>query len=946
MEASQVRALMEVPEAKDVYVLGCFENRVTLFSQQARALNLVYALSAQGVLNSNTRLAVIGGGAAGLTAASAAALIGCRTVDVFERHTNVLHVFRGNDTRYIHPHIYDWPLPGWNSLDAGLPILNWKAGIASQVALEIRRGFGILDARLSNLNVNRSIQGLTISKTSKGDWSLRWDLPAFGARAFDVIIIAVGFGVEPAMWNGVKTVRYWQNDDLHQPQEESSRILISGCGDGGLVDLLRLRITDFRHDHVHLDFLGHPSLEKIQEVVCELEKNAAIDRENEFQYLNEGYLGLDAADFDDIIRRRLRRDTYVGLHGRAEYPLSDKACALNRFMVSSLFRVNDVPYYYSQIEKIDLKGEREYEVYFSDRMERFSRIIVRHGPIPAISGNLEWIGKNWKKKHSNGEDLEKVRQPLYPEDFLRGANDLSSSWGPYLVGGGFELSVTPASSSKGLLVSQSDAAQEGLPMERDLPPRSISGSRYPRVIIVKCAIKYPIKDYDFGVPLGPWALRSYLRREGIDAEVYDERLNLKRGEGMDFSEAIDGYDIVGFSICSCEVPEAMRLAAVAKKKGKITVFGGIFVSTNHEYLLSHSLVDYVIPGVATQPLVALVQGLTELRRRITDVPGVYCKENAPDSGALAVWDTGTISSIDFNTLDEMVDRYAPFLDGKIDIVTARGCPYKCEFCSIQRESQRKHTARNDSEVVEEILYLARRRFAKISIKDEIFPILKARAASLLESASKRLEVEGCGVEFKIKSRVDMLMREKESLRDYHRWGVREIQFGIEAVNPQMLNMIHKGYEPETDALRDFLEYVADLGIVVNASFILGIEGESVKYYDGLIKFVRSLGHLERFKVYVNFYTPHPMLSRWTVPAKSRLLIDDLRCFTHKIPLVCPSTLTSRSHRAAMLDTYDQIVALTKAERYNPAISSELRERFIGGNVDLSSGSLPRFESGV
>lgn len=125
---------MAVPGLSDVYVLGCFERRVTIYSQQVRALNLIYALhKAKSNFGPSTRVAVIGGGVAGLTVAAAAAYRRCR-VHLLERKPQLLHLLEGNYTRWVHPHIYDWPFPGAENPWADLPILDWRAASAGEVA--------------------------------------------------------------------------------------------------------------------------------------------------------------------------------------------------------------------------------------------------------------------------------------------------------------------------------------------------------------------------------------------------------------------------------------------------------------------------------------------------------------------------------------------------------------------------------------------------------------------------------------------------------------------------------------------------------------------------------------------------------------------------------------------------------------------------------------------
>lgn len=137
---AQFLAHTVVPDTKNLHVIGSFERRVTLWSEQHRALNLVYALHHEGLLGSGKRVAVIGGGVAGLTAAAAAAQRGAE-VTVLERQAELLHLLQGNHTRWLHPRIYDWPVSGSETPHAGLPLLDWEAGLAGDVGDQILAGF-------------------------------------------------------------------------------------------------------------------------------------------------------------------------------------------------------------------------------------------------------------------------------------------------------------------------------------------------------------------------------------------------------------------------------------------------------------------------------------------------------------------------------------------------------------------------------------------------------------------------------------------------------------------------------------------------------------------------------------------------------------------------------------------------------------------------------------
>src|SRR5271157_30913 len=89
------------------FALGTFERGITLFRQQLRALNLIYAFveartaDGQRLIEEKARIAVVGGGAFGVTAAAAAAYAGFETT-LFERQQELMHLQRGCDTRWVH----------------------------------------------------------------------------------------------------------------------------------------------------------------------------------------------------------------------------------------------------------------------------------------------------------------------------------------------------------------------------------------------------------------------------------------------------------------------------------------------------------------------------------------------------------------------------------------------------------------------------------------------------------------------------------------------------------------------------------------------------------------------------------------------------------------------------------------------------------------------------
>src|SRR4051794_6954600 len=120
----KILAQAAVPNFPSVFVIGYEAPQVTVYSQQLRALNLIWALSQRKKLEA-AEIVIVGGGIAGVTAAVAAILHGAR-VTLLEQHDELLHLQRGCHTRYLHPRIFEWPAGTARRAGAELPILNWS----------------------------------------------------------------------------------------------------------------------------------------------------------------------------------------------------------------------------------------------------------------------------------------------------------------------------------------------------------------------------------------------------------------------------------------------------------------------------------------------------------------------------------------------------------------------------------------------------------------------------------------------------------------------------------------------------------------------------------------------------------------------------------------------------------------------------------------------------
>jgi Pyridine nucleotide-disulphide oxidoreductase len=320
-----------------VFVVGTFDRRLTVVAQQSRAINLVDALFRTGKLRRENHCVVVGAGAAGITAAAAAASRGAR-VTVFEKSDRVLSRFDTNHTRWLHPHLYEWPAREWDSNDAGLPLLNWRGDTARNVALNLKEQWSDLRMKLRiREHFHVKVTGLREAH-GMGPEVLRTGTD--GPLSADAVIVAVGFGLEGSGPTG--SHRYWENDNLEgvaaRADGTPSRVLILGNGDGAVVDLLRVRLRDFSHRGFFAELFRDLRLEYLQPKLFEIEQrvNAArYDPKASWKFLTDEYLALPADALDGPLAAKLRPGTQVIITGlEAGAPINPNAFLLNRLLLS------------------------------------------------------------------------------------------------------------------------------------------------------------------------------------------------------------------------------------------------------------------------------------------------------------------------------------------------------------------------------------------------------------------------------------------------------------------------------------------------------------------------------------------------------------------------------------------------------------------------------------
>jgi len=278
--------------------------------------------------------------------------------------------------------------------------------------------------------------------------------------------------------------------------------------------------------------------------------------------------------------------------------------------------------------------------------------------------------------------------------------------------------------------------------------------------------------------------------------------------------------VLGISQFTHNRVESLRLARLAKEldPGCFVVLGGPHAThACLELLDGHSEIDAVVLGEGEVTFVELLDKLAN-KEELSGVAGIaYRKGGRGVKGAprppiadldllpLAGAEPGQSIGVDYRRQLEFV-------------ITSRGCPASCLFCSSPLFWGRGVRFRSPRSVVEEIRLL-KERFGLLyfSFRDDTFTADRGRVLEIC----RLLEEEKLRILWNCQSRVTAV--DEEMLVAMKRAGCECIQFGVESGSAAMLKVLGKRILPAN--VERAAAAVRRVGINLSVYLITGIPGE-------------------------------------------------------------------------------------------------------------------------
>ncbi len=315
-------------------------------------------------------------------------------------------------------------------------------------------------------------------------------------------------------------------------------------------------------------------------------------------------------------------------------------------------------------------------------------------------------------------------------------------------------------------------------------------------------------DTEAHVPLGCLYLTRALEDAGIAVDFRDYQGNeyddpFAEESLVDFlAKPEEPAPIIGLSLMANLLPFALLAARRIKERwpDRKIVLGGTGPKAVEDLILQRCpWIDVVASGEGEISVPRLVAALVE-DGSLAKVPGIFwrsgeaVKRNPPP---LRIADPDVIPFPAFDRVD--LDAYAGY-----GVMTSRGCPYPCTFCSVAPVWDRRCSLRSPENVIAEMRAVHEATGTELFLfQDEFFVSSKANVLAFCDAFKKT----GPPVRWKAFGRVDLT--DEPTMRAMSEAGCVELRYGIESGSAKILERIRKGFTPEdsvrvlADAVRIF-----------------------------------------------------------------------------------------------------------------------------------------------
>jgi anaerobic magnesium-protoporphyrin IX monomethyl ester cyclase len=383
---------------------------------------------------------------------------------------------------------------------------------------------------------------------------------------------------------------------------------------------------------------------------------------------------------------------------------------------------------------------------------------------------------------------------------------------------------------------------------------------------------YQTREFRGAQPLGIAYLAGALRTVGISAELLDANLGDARPFELLVQEVVSfvagvrqrgGAPVVGISAVSQVIDTVVALAERIKAAdpAALVVVGGYHPTfADYEILTDFPAIDLCVRGEGELTIVELMQhwqqvnvaAASSAERPAIDwghILGVTWRRGGEIVANPSRPNNSALDALPFPARDLLppLQAYAPYADtvaGKVrlkaSMISSRGCPFHCNFCSIIAfygdAGGKPWRGRSVANVVAEMVELADRNGAShFEFQDDNFFVQPERALTIVQ----RYAETGRDFSFAFLTRPDQVVKGERYFPALRQAGLRYVSVGIESGSDASLKRMIKQTGVEIN--RRALEILHNNDVAAQVEFIMFEPGSLLEDLQANLRFIEQQG---------------------------------------------------------------------------------------------------------
>ncbi len=297
------------------------------------------------------------------------------------------------------------------------------------------------------------------------------------------------------------------------------------------------------------------------------------------------------------------------------------------------------------------------------------------------------------------------------------------------------------------------------------------------------------------------------------------------------SKVRQSSDIVGISnLFTFAYPAVAELCKRLKDTYDVPiVLGGAHPSATPNETLNSPWVDFVVISEGEQTLLELCECLESSHSKFEDIDGLGYKIKGqahlnPKTRFLEDLDKLPFPARDMLPLENYFDvqeAHGPTKGRWTPIISSRGCPFECTFCTSKLWNQ-KWRGRSAKNVVDELEYcIDKYDIREFHFEDENMTLKKKRTIEICNEIIDR----GLDIKWQTPNGIRASVTDHETLLKMKESGCYHITVAPESGSVRVLKEIIRKHQ-DLDQVRSVIKYASEIKLKTAAYFILGLPGET------------------------------------------------------------------------------------------------------------------------